>query len=1582
MTHIEAQGKGIMEKGVQGTHDFHAMKDKSVSADHTIDTSFAVSIIIPVFNQANYTRRCLEHLFRCTPEGLYELIIVDNHSTDETSELLRSVERKITIVSNESNLGFAVACNQGAALATAPYLLFLNNDTEVQPRWIEPLLARVEALPEVAAVGSKLLYPDGTLQHAGVVIIEQLGECSLLPRHVFAGENPAKFPVDHPMFFQAVTAACLLVRREDFEAVGGFDEVYWNGSEDVDFCFKLQQRGKKILYEPRSVVIHHESASGRERLAAQPENNARLRRRWEGLIRPDLVQQGLIARPGPSRIIGLCGEKGIDPLEYLQTVAFWWTQRQIERNLKDQHNRLVQLKSALEERDSRLVQLKSALEERDNRLVQLKSALDGREADTRQLERWMEQLRSDFEAMLQSKRWKVGNSLVRLLERVMLRGSQPMAVDHIQEIFQNFCRWRRQERSRKPDALPTTNQASGLALTAGAGESWGRPKSRRPKVGAKLETEDTGTRRDELILELPDVEQEEADLATATSFFFENPTFLATIPYNWLVSIVIPFYNGLDDLRQCVESIQWYTRSPFEVILVDDASTEPSVIDFLEEVAADPRFRILRNEKNLGFVASANRGMRASHHDIVLLNSDTRVTPRWLTKLKVAAYAAEDIASVTPFSNAAGAFSVPEAGRNAPLPLHLELEEMSRIVERLSNHRYPTVPTGNGFCLYLKRSALELVGFFDEKAFGRGYGEENDLCMRFRAKGLRNVIDDATFIYHKGNASFGEEKAVLMKKHRALLDERHPEYTHLVREFIGSEEINALRRRIGREMEGSTRETRFDRRRILYVLHEGGGGVPHTSRDLAEKIAAGSECYLLTSDAKRLYLSIWTPDGPMTMKIWELERTWNPVEFYSSEFLAVYREVLFALKIELVHIRHVFKHTFDIFRACEEFEVPVVVSFHDFYLLNPFIHLLDAKGRFHPEPMPPQTAKWHVPSPLLESCPNTPAFVAKWRENVQRCLRSCQAFVTTTEGTRQIILTHYPFLRNTSFSVIEHGRDLPSPTLLGRPPRPNEPVKILCLGNLDYQKGSKLIGDLGRLNAENGGRLEFHFLGTIDHHLKDVGRFHGRYDRDTFLDRIRAIQPHFGAVLSIWAETYSHTLTEFWVAGIPVIGSNLGAVGERIRRTGGGWIVDVSDPKETYRQILEIISNTEDYSRKTETISHMHFKTAGEMAVGYSWLYNEVEARAQGESPPLRIGVFVPEGFKGSSYVRTLLPLGHPRIRRRLNWVLLRNDFDPKALEDFALEARLDAVLVQRDCLDGGRAEMLMTLCRRLGIRMVMDLDDDLLNMNPDHPDYQQYHQSSRGLETLLRVCDRVFVSTEKLAQSLASFGKPLQVVHNALDERTWLCPLRNDHHRTSFRFKFRDAKRSNRLRVLYMGTRTHDEDFRLIEQSVRNAAQILERHHGISLVVDLVGILRNGRRTDPPFNAIVVPPGQSYYPRFVRWLRSIAEWDFGIAPLVPSPFNECKSALKFLEYAALGLPSIFSAVGEYPVVVEDGVTGLLCRSNTPEEWQTHLVTMATNAELRKTLAANALERLHQRFLLRDAADFYAELWQDLCSVK
>jgi GT2 family glycosyltransferase len=243
------------------------------------------SVIIPVFNKASLTRQCLEVLLSPPWERTeFEIIVVDDASTDATPRLLAGYGNRIRVVTHQANTGFATAVNDGAAAAAGEYFVFLNNDTVPQPGWLDALVRYAEAHPRAAVVGCKLLFPDGTIQHAGVVVSQDR-----LVKHIYGG-----FPGDHPAVnksrrFQVVTAACALVRRGPFHEVGGFDTAFRNSYDDVDLCLRLGERGYEIHYCHESVLYHMESVS-EGRFDHTDPNDRLFRSRWLDRVRPDDLQ--------------------------------------------------------------------------------------------------------------------------------------------------------------------------------------------------------------------------------------------------------------------------------------------------------------------------------------------------------------------------------------------------------------------------------------------------------------------------------------------------------------------------------------------------------------------------------------------------------------------------------------------------------------------------------------------------------------------------------------------------------------------------------------------------------------------------------------------------------------------------------------------------------------------------------------------------------------------------------------------------------------------------------------------------------------------------------------------------------------------------------------------------------------------------------------------------------------------------------------------------------------------------------------------------------------------------------------------
>ena len=265
-----------------------------------------VSIIIPVYNHCMDTFACLDSIARHAGPTKFEVIVVDDCSSDMTPEMLARV-RGLVSIRNDENQGFIGSCNRGAAAARGKYLLFLNNDTEVTPGWVEALVQTFRDFPGTGIAGGKLVYPDGRLQEAGGVIWRDA-----------SGWNYGKFEKpDHPRYNYArevdyCSGACLMIPQGLFESLGGFDTHYKPAYyEDTDLAFKVRQAGLKVVYQPLAEVIHYEGLSSGTSLtsgvkAHQVANQIKFRERWAGRLarhpQPDGLPTRVLFPNGPSEV--------------------------------------------------------------------------------------------------------------------------------------------------------------------------------------------------------------------------------------------------------------------------------------------------------------------------------------------------------------------------------------------------------------------------------------------------------------------------------------------------------------------------------------------------------------------------------------------------------------------------------------------------------------------------------------------------------------------------------------------------------------------------------------------------------------------------------------------------------------------------------------------------------------------------------------------------------------------------------------------------------------------------------------------------------------------------------------------------------------------------------------------------------------------------------------------------------------------------------------------------------------------------------------------------------------------------------
>ena len=261
-------------------------------------------------------------------------------------------------------------------------------------------------------------------------------------------------------------------------------------------------------------------------------------------------------------------------------------------------------------------------------------------------------------------------------------------------------------------------------------------------------------------------------------------------------TVVIPAYNAVAELEACLHSVHATVPAGTAVLVIDDTSTDPAVGRLLERWRQRdiPGWRLVSNPENLGFVATANRGMRESEGDVVLLNADTEVTPGWLEGLARCLASDRTIATATPWTNNGEIASIPEFCAVNPVPP--DRDAVARTIAAAGKPLYPDLPTAVGFCMAIARHAIDRIGCFDEALFGRGYGEENDFSLRAEDAGMRNVLCDDVYVVHLGGRSFAPLGLKPDADSMQRLLSRHPGYLERVQAFISGDPLAGRRRAV------------------------------------------------------------------------------------------------------------------------------------------------------------------------------------------------------------------------------------------------------------------------------------------------------------------------------------------------------------------------------------------------------------------------------------------------------------------------------------------------------------------------------------------------------------------------------------------------------------------------------------------------------------------------------------------------------------------------------------------------------------------------------------------------------------------
>jgi glycosyltransferase involved in cell wall biosynthesis len=409
-----------------------------------------------------------------------------------------------------------------------------------------------------------------------------------------------------------------------------------------------------------------------------------------------------------------------------------------------------------------------------------------------------------------------------------------------------------------------------------------------------------------------------------------------------------------------------------------------------------------------------------------------------------------------------------------------------------------------------------------------------------------------------------------------------------------------------------------------------------------------------------------------------------------------------------------------------------------------------------------------------------------------------------------------------------------------------------------------------------------------------------------------------------------------------VVATSIGSFVERLAGRPLTWLVDPRAPAGEWLRIFERVRET---LARPQAWKPDPPRPAVADFYAERYLTPRTVRRAGGLVDLRREGrtsiVVIPERLENGAlspcaYIRLLQPLDHPIIGEGFDLAMA----DVEEAQDY----HTDIVVTQRYAVPNvAAADALAAHCRRTGAALIYDLDDDLLHIPREHPDAAELRPQTKVVQRMLRHANAVWVSTPALAESVAPLRRDSRVVPNGLDERLWADqPLGVSAGRTV---------RGGSVRILCMGTGTHQADFGIIEPALARLKDVFGRH----VTIDMIGVTT---RTDLPdwVNRPAMPMNASMsYPGFVNWITQQPAWDIGLAPLADTAFNRCKSAIKTLDYAALGMAVVASDIGVYRGSLADGRGGLLV-SNEPKDWFAALCRLLRDDTLRRTLAAGALE--------------------------
>ncbi len=612
--------------------------------------------------------------------------------------------------------------------------------------------------------------------------------------------------------------------------------------------------------------------------------------------------------------------------------------------------------------------------------------------------------------------------------------------------------------------------------------------------------------------------------------------------------VIMPVYRGFGETLAAIHAVLTARQKvSFALHVINDKTPDLKLETELARLAAAGLISLDVNLINLGFVKTCNRGLRAfPDKSVVLLNADAVVFGNWLDRIDAHVRTDPLIATLTPLSNNATICSYPVVNGNNLVETECSAEMLDRLTSQCNAGRSSDVPTGVGFCFFMSRDSRAAIGLFDETAFGRGYGEENDFCLRAAKAGLRNVLAEDIFVYHAGQVSFAGLAATEGAPGQAALIAKHPDYPGRVKQHLQADPGSFGRMRLDLK-----RLARFaGRRSIVFVSHALEGGIVTHIKHMEQRLRSeGVEVVHLrvgVLDRWSVQVSSDANEAPFCPNL-------RPTSL--QQIRPLLAEFLSWLSPMAIHIHSLAGFDWeattgllDLVRVCG---VPYYFTLHDYSVVCHRNDLVLTNGRY-------------CGLPNVETCRVCAGGDRSYPEAIDPATRR-RTFAGFLDEAAAVFAPSYDIksrlqAAGATYPISVRPHEDPSRPSVGRMPLTRSGlINVVTLGGIGIHKGAQIILDLARDAAARGLPIRYHVIGYSDRSedmkgagVNETGRYSSEEEAAAMFETIR---PACIFLPSIWPETFCYTLSLAFSLGVPPVVFDLGAQRERVEAAGFGFVL-------------------------------------------------------------------------------------------------------------------------------------------------------------------------------------------------------------------------------------------------------------------------------------------------------------------------------------------------------------------------------------------------------------------------------------------